>query len=113
MYSKDAEEVPIYDFNVKQVGDIMQAWHTEPGYFGMKVESLDSILVNGKYRKMIKLENQRGECIEGIGSTETGYNILYPFYQITSEFDEKTKNKLEYVKILPPVKTNGKDRMII
>ena len=58
---------------------------------------------------MIKLENQRGECIEGIGSTETGYNILYPFYQITSEFDEKTKNKLE----LPPVKTNGKDRMII
>lgn len=98
LYSKDAEEVPIYDFNVKQVGDIMQAWHTEPGYFGMKVESLDSILVNGKYRKMIKLENQRGECIEGIGSTETGYNILYPFYQITSEFDEKTKNKLEYVK---------------
>ena len=54
LYSKDAEEVPIYDFNVKQVGDIMQAWHTEPGYFGMKVESLDSILVNGKYRKMIK-----------------------------------------------------------
>ena len=36
LYSKDAEEVPIYDFNVKQVGDIMQAWHTEPGYFGMK-----------------------------------------------------------------------------
>ena len=75
---KRPEEVPIYDFNVKQVGDIMQAWHTEPGYFGMKVESLDSILVDGKYRKMIKLENQRGECIEGIGSTETGYNILYP-----------------------------------
>ena len=25
---------------------------------------------------MIKLENQRGECIEGIGSTETGYNIF-------------------------------------
>ena len=44
LYSKDAEEVPIYDFNVKQVGDIMQAWHTEPGYFGMKVESLDSIV---------------------------------------------------------------------
>lgn len=33
LYSKDAEEVPIYDFNVKQVGDIMQAWHTEPGVF--------------------------------------------------------------------------------
>ena len=27
LYSKDAEEVPIYDFNVKQEGDIMQAWH--------------------------------------------------------------------------------------
>lgn len=36
----------------------MQAWHTEPGYFGMKVESLDSILVNGKYRKMIKLKTK-------------------------------------------------------
>lgn len=55
-----------------------------------------------------KTGNQRGECIEGIGSTETGYNILYPFYQITSEFDEKTKNKLEYVKILPPVKRMAK-----
>ena len=97
LISKNDEEIPIYDFNVKQAGDIMQAVHTETGKFGMKVERVDSILINGKYRKRIKVEGQQGECIEGIGCTEPGYSVLSPFYQNTSVFDEKTKNKLAYV----------------
>lgn len=64
----------LYDFSV-EAGDtlnIINAWCLEP--FPIVCESIDSVEINGSFRKKFTFENQYSQWIEGIGSLEGPLN---------------------------------------
>ena len=84
-----SNEKLLYDFSL-QVGDTVGDWWNSdynPLMYTIIVESEDSILVNGTYRRRLKLTetaNDPGYLIEGIGSTFGLLNPLAYFENIGS-----------------------------
>lgn len=72
---ESSEEYLIYDFSL-QTGDSIDISHISPRQASyVKVDSTDSILVNGQYRKRIIFESWYKEVwIEGIGSLSSPFN---------------------------------------
>lgn len=68
------EEVLLYDFS-KQIGDTIK--HSSDGIFYSVIEDIDSININGSYRKRFQVNNHwfyhnPDYIIEGIGSVQNG-----------------------------------------
>lgn len=64
----------LYDFSI-ETGDtiyIINAWCFEP--FPIVCESIDSVEINGSFRKKFTFENQYSQWIEGVGSLEGPLN---------------------------------------
>lgn len=65
-------ELLIYDFTV-QTGDTVSVYENFGGYWNTSTYEyiyVDSVLINGSYRKQIKLGGNPGSWIEGIGCTQ-------------------------------------------
>jgi hypothetical protein len=68
------EEVLLYDFS-KQIGDTIK--HSSDGIFYSVIEDIDSIIIDGMYRKRFQVNNHwfyhnPDYIIEGIGSVQNG-----------------------------------------
>jgi len=85
LYYSCQNEIRLYDFS-KNVGDTLQKLYSEielcgSGYSGYAtVTSVDSVLIDGNYRKVIHLDVlfNNHVWIEGIGSTNGLFNPIQP-----------------------------------
>ena len=73
-FNTDYKEYLLYDFT-KQIGDTIR--HNPQGYFYSVVLDIDSVLIDGAYRKRYKVDNHYfyhnpDYIIEGIGSVKNG-----------------------------------------
>ncbi len=73
-FNTDYKEYLLYDFT-KQIGDTIR--HIPQGYFYSVVLDIDSVLIDGAYRKRYKVDNHYfyqnpDYIIEGIGSVKNG-----------------------------------------